>query len=66
MMKNNEEYEYVPKPKVHCSGCDDFHFTEDVIVENIEFIAYGEDVLTFCCKNDPVNQSVFRKGIIVI
>ena len=64
MMMN--DYEYVPKPKVHCAGCNDFHFTEEVIVENIESNAYGEDVLTFCCKNDPVNQSVFRKGIIVL
>ena len=64
MMKNNkEEYEYVPKPKVHCSGCDDFHFTEEVIIEDYSEDYMGRDVVVFCCKK---SDSVFRKGIVVL
>jgi hypothetical protein len=59
--KNDTEYEYVPKLKVFCDGCNDFHPTDEVITENIESDYMGRDVVTFECKVD----GKFHKGIVI-
>ena len=59
MTKNNEEY--VPKLKVYCDGCNDFHSTDEVVTENIESDHMARDVVTFECKTD----GKFHKGIVI-
>ena len=59
MKMNNEEY--VPKLKVYCDGCDEFHSRMEVITENIESDYMGRDVVTFECKTD----GKFHKGIVI-
>ena len=59
--KNDNEDEYVPKLKVYCDGCDDFHFSEDVIFQEVMEDYMGRDVLTFECKVD----GKFHKGIVI-
>lgn len=51
---------------VLCSACDDNHYSDEVMVENIEEDIQGRDVVTFRCQaSNTIQESlVYRSSYV--